>query len=405
MVRYDEHVERASPRTYFLLDLQSIYSRGKLAKNLIRLLVELKLSGDQIGQVAQGLGGIKDLLQAILVPQKGFQGAKKRKSTRTYVLHHANSLLGLANKLIFGLLDLRTGILAQVVQVAVGTGLFASLDRVKHQAGVLNILARLSSEHQVSVKGGVPAGQEAGLDLSILGETSLANLLLGQSILFQGSCKRVLTLGALRECLGAGEGGTGDRVVEGLGLGLCGRRSCQGSLCLSGRGCLGQELDLLVDSTAQVIEGLADVGRVVVGLVGVLGAVHERWRRLAPVEKAMSGAESNRDYSRHLQQLLVDKLERIDALLKLDVFIGELGLVVGLAQLLLDHLLSTLRKRREVRTVRQKTTRQEDVSKATDHKSTGAEWYPQGKGAVTVDSPEVLSECLHSIHDWCILNF
>lgn len=330
---------------------------------------------------------------------------ERKKGNKTYVLHHANSLLGLANKLIFGLLDLRTGILAQVIQVAVGTGLFASLDRVKHQAGILNVLARLSSEHQVGVEGGVPAGQEAGLDLSILGETSLANLLLGQSILLQGSCKRVLALGALRECLGAGEGGTGDRVVEGLGLGLSGRWGCQGSLCLSGRGCLGQELDLLVDSTAQIIEGLADVGRVVVGLVGVLGAVHERWRRLAPVEKAMSGAESNRDYSRHLQQLLVDKLERIDALLKLDVFIGELGFVIGLAQLLLDHLLSTLRKRREVRTVRQKTTRQEDVSKATDHKSTGAEWCPQGKGAVTVDSPEVLSECLHSIHDWCILNF
>lgn len=128
------------------------------------------------------------------------------------------------------------------------TGLFASLDGVKHQAGVLNILARLSSEHQVGVEGGVPAGEEAGLDLSILGQASLANLLLCQSILLQCSCKRVLTLGALRECLGAGKGGTGDRVVEGLRLGLCGRRGCQGSLCLGGRACLGQKLDLLVDS-------------------------------------------------------------------------------------------------------------------------------------------------------------
>jgi hypothetical protein len=132
----------------------------------------------------------------------------------------------------------------------VGAGLFASLDGVKHQAGVLHILARLSSEHQVGVEGGIPAGQEAGLDLSILGQTSLANLLLGQSILLQCSGKRVLALGALRERLGAGQGGTGDRVVEGLGLGLCGRRGCQGSLCLGGRACLGQELDLLVDSPA-----------------------------------------------------------------------------------------------------------------------------------------------------------
>lgn len=67
----------------------------------------------------------------------------------------------------------------------------------------------------------------------------------------------------------------------------------------------------------------------------------------------------------------MDKLQRIDALLELDVFIGKLGLVLGLAQLLLDHLLGTLRKRREARTVRQKTTRQEDVSKATDHKPRG----------------------------------
>jgi hypothetical protein len=36
-------------------------------------------------------------------------------------------------------------------------------------------------------------------------------------------------------------------------------------------------------------------------------------------------------------------------------------------------LLGTLRKGREVRTTRQKTTRQEDVSKATDHKSRGME--------------------------------
>lgn len=47
--------------TYLLLDLQCIHSRGELAQNLVGLLVELELGGDQIGQVAQGLGGIKDL--------------------------------------------------------------------------------------------------------------------------------------------------------------------------------------------------------------------------------------------------------------------------------------------------------------------------------------------------------
>lgn len=47
--------------TYLLLDLQRIHSRGELAQDLVGLLVELELGGDQIGQVAQGLGGIKDL--------------------------------------------------------------------------------------------------------------------------------------------------------------------------------------------------------------------------------------------------------------------------------------------------------------------------------------------------------
>lgn len=47
--------------TYLLLDLQSIHSRGELAEDLVGLLVELQLGGNQIGQIAQGLGGIKDL--------------------------------------------------------------------------------------------------------------------------------------------------------------------------------------------------------------------------------------------------------------------------------------------------------------------------------------------------------
>lgn len=254
--------------------------------------MELQLSGDQIGQVTQWLGSIKDLVQATLVTWDEIQKlvrhrgtkkktrekrnkTKKKWQRKTYVFHHAHSFLSLANKLILGLLDLSTSILAQVIQIAVGSRLFASLDRIKHQTGVLDVLTCLSSEHQVGVEGGVPTGQEAGLDLGILGQTSLADLLLGQGVLLQCSGKRILTLGALRKRLRASEGGAGDRVVESLGLGLCRRRRCQGGLGLSGRSCLGQQLNLLVDGTAQVIEGLANVGRVVVGLVGVLGAVRK----------------------------------------------------------------------------------------------------------------------------------
>lgn len=61
-------------------------------------------------------------------------------------------------------------------------------------------------------------------------------------------------------------------------------------------------------------------------------------------------------HSRHRQQLLVDKLQRIDALLELDVLIGELGLIFGLTELLLDHLLGALRKRREASATRRSKT-------------------------------------------------
>lgn len=46
------------------------------------------------------------------------------------------------------------------------------------------------------------------------------------------------------------------------------------------------------------------------------------------------------------------QLQRIDALLELDVFIRELGLVFYLTQLLLDHLLRARSKGAEARTVK-----------------------------------------------------
>ena len=57
--------------------------------------------------------------------------------------------------------------------------------------------------------------------------------------------------------------------------------------------------------------------------------------------------------SRHLKKLLVDQLQRIHALLELDVFIGELGAVFGLAQLLFNHLLRARSEGRKVRTISQ----------------------------------------------------
>lgn len=54
------HRNRLGP-THLLLHLQTVDDGSKLAEDLVGLLVELQLGGDQVGQVAQGLGGIKDL--------------------------------------------------------------------------------------------------------------------------------------------------------------------------------------------------------------------------------------------------------------------------------------------------------------------------------------------------------
>jgi hypothetical protein len=130
----------------------------------------------------------------------------------------------LAHEFILRLLNLGTGILAQIVQIAPGSSLLGSLDRVQSKTGVLNVLAGLGGEHQVGVEGSVPASQEARLDLGILGQTSFADLLLSKSVLLQRSGERVLALAALHKGLGAGERGAGDRMVERLGLGLRGGR-------------------------------------------------------------------------------------------------------------------------------------------------------------------------------------
>lgn len=48
--------------TNLLLDLQAVHDRGKLAQDLVGLLVILNLGSDEIGEVAEGLRGVKDLM-------------------------------------------------------------------------------------------------------------------------------------------------------------------------------------------------------------------------------------------------------------------------------------------------------------------------------------------------------
>jgi len=47
--------------THLLLNLQLIYDGRQLRQNLVSLLVELELRGDEVREVAERLGGVEDL--------------------------------------------------------------------------------------------------------------------------------------------------------------------------------------------------------------------------------------------------------------------------------------------------------------------------------------------------------
>lgn len=262
-----------------MLDLQAINHRSQLAEDLIRPLVVLELRGNQVGQISQRFRGIKDLVISM---------RKLADQCRTHILHNANSLFSLADKLILRLLNLGTSFLTQAIQIALRSRLLAGLDRVQHKPGILDILARLSRKHQVRVKRRVPPSQEPRLDLRILRQPRLADLLRCKGVLLQRGRQRVLAAArrrVLRQSLGPGQRGPGNSVTEGLGLRLCGGRRGQGRLGICGGRRLREKLDFLVDGAAHVVEGLADVGRVVVGLIGVLGAdSHQQAGLLEPQE-------------------------------------------------------------------------------------------------------------------------
>ena len=72
------------------------------------------------------------------------------------------------------------------------------------------------------------------------------------------------------EELGAGKGGASDGVGEGFGLRFCAGRGGEGGLGFGGGGGVGEEVDFVGDGAAEVVEGFADIGGVVVGFVCVL---------------------------------------------------------------------------------------------------------------------------------------
>lgn len=203
----------------------------------------------------------------------------------THVLHDTNSLLGLCDKLILSLLNFLLGLRAELLLVVLaargsstklpGGALDTGLDSIQSQPGLLDRLAGAGRKGDVGVQGGVPPSQEAALNLGVLGEAGLSNTLHGERILLERSSKRILTGGGvlLVESLGAGQRSAGDSMMEGLGLRLSRRRGGQGSLGFGGRGSARQQSNLLGDGATKVLEGLLDIRGVVVGLVGVLGAI------------------------------------------------------------------------------------------------------------------------------------
>jgi len=47
--------------THLLLDLQLVHDGGQFRQDLVGFFVVLELRGDQVREVAEGLGGVEDL--------------------------------------------------------------------------------------------------------------------------------------------------------------------------------------------------------------------------------------------------------------------------------------------------------------------------------------------------------
>lgn len=205
----------------------------------------------------------------------------------THILHDTNGLLRLPHELILSLLNLSPRLLTNLLLHAIfpaglarqreSTTLSISLRSIQAQPRVLHRLAGPRRKHNIRVQRRTPARQKSALDLGILCEPSLSDLLAGNSELLEGGRERVFAgTGMLTgQNVRAVQGGTGNGVAEGLGLRLRGGRCGEGGLGFGGRSRGGQEVDFLGDGAAEIVEGLADVGGIVVGFVRVLRAIQQ----------------------------------------------------------------------------------------------------------------------------------
>lgn len=206
-----------------LLHLNIANVLADLLENLRSTRVELGLRPDQLGQVAQRLGGIED------------------------VAHNAGRLVDFLDESVLGLLD-SSALCFSIALLVLTAGRSARLGSVEGQTGVLHGGAGFVCALQALVESCAPAGEEAGLDLLVLVEAGFADLLLRDGELLEALRQRVGLGGALRrggrDVLRAGESGAGDCVREGFGLGFGGGGCCEGCLGFGCVGGLGEEVDL-----------------------------------------------------------------------------------------------------------------------------------------------------------------
>ena len=207
----------------------------------------------------------------------------------THILHNADGLFSLRNKLVLLGLDLGPSILSQMViaQIITSGGneprsALLAFCGIEAQPRILDAAPRARRKLDAGVKRGGPAGQELGLDGGVLGQARLADLLLRDRVLLQARRQRVFRAGLFdaAERRRRRQRRARDGVVEGLGLWFCGGWRSHGRCGFRGGGCAAEEADLFGDGAAKVIERLANVARVVVGFVRVLRAIPGA-RRLA----------------------------------------------------------------------------------------------------------------------------
>lgn len=145
------------------------------------------------------------------------------------------------------------------------------LRSIQSQPRVLHAPPRPGCKHQIGIQRRAPTCQKSLLDLLVLRQADLSDLLARQGILLQSGGQWVfLARGGrigLDEQLTAGEGGASDGMGKCFGLGL--RAGGSGESCLGFAGGFGmrEEVDFVGYGASEIIKGLADVGRVVIGFV------------------------------------------------------------------------------------------------------------------------------------------